>query len=72
MMGAVLPGHELEGHAAIARFLGVSTGTVKRLIARASDQNPLPTVKYLGSVYASERELAAWRSREARRGGAAA
>lgn len=68
---AHLPGHELEGYKGIAQYLGVSETTVKRIIARSSDDNPLRVARYLGSVYASKAEADAWRRREAGLGTAA-
>jgi hypothetical protein len=68
---AHLPGYSLEGLKAIAGYLGIGQATVKRLIARSSKDNPLPVVKYLGGVYASQTDLDAWRSREAKRTAAA-
>lgn len=63
---AHLPGYELEGIKAIAAHMGVSEATVKRIIRRSPDQNPLRVADYMGGVYASRADVEAWRAREAR------
>lgn len=63
---ALAPELPLEGWKGIARAVGVSERTARRLGARPRD--PLPVWHYLGRLVAFPSALREWRAREMRRG----